>query len=363
MIAPGGKRIAFYLRSGGNLHYFAAIKPYLDHFLRAGGYDNALVVREWSRACDRAPEYEGYRHLFSTDAELEQYDLVITPTHLRDNEISTRENAVQVFHGISDKPFTYQRDFSDYALCLCAGQRQVDRLLRYDHNRLMNWRLVGYPKLDDIPYLPPLFANNKRTVIYCPTWRKGGLSSVELMLDHLPVIESIAADYNLIVKPHPNLFNAAREFFDVRLVDRLEAVPDILLVRSGNVLPWMAQADLFLGDISATGYEWLYFGRPAVFLNPQPGVFHTGAAVDDLTYLWQCGEVCDNIWKLKRCIDRNFAEDAFLAQRERILHYSVHCPRARGATARGVAEIEALLVQGAPPRYGRSKLELRAESR
>ena len=361
MIAPAMKRIAYYLRDGGNLHYFASIKPYLDHFLGTLDCEQSLVVRKIGKACEQAPEYEGYRRLFSTDVALDRYDLVITPTHLRGNDSSTRRNAVQIFHGISDKPFTYQREFGDYALCLCAGQRQVDRLLRYEHNQAMNWKLVGYPKLDEIPALPRLFSNKKRTLIYCPTWRKGGLSSVELMLDHLPVIESIAQDYNLIIKPHPNLFNATREFFDVRLVDRLERVPDVLLVRSGNVLPWMAQADLFIGDISATGYEWLYFGRPAVFINPQPGALRIGYAIDDLTYLWQCGEVCDNIWKLKRCIDRNLEEDLFIAERERILHYSVHRPRDRKATARGAAEIEALFGNDERREHRRPSFELRAE--
>ena len=36
-------------------------------------------------------------------------------------------------------------------------------------------------------------------------------------------------------------------------------------------MPWFAQADLFLGDISAAGYEWLYFNRPMVFLQSVTG--------------------------------------------------------------------------------------------
>ena len=30
----GSPRLAFYLRSSGNLHYFAAVQPYLDYYMK-----------------------------------------------------------------------------------------------------------------------------------------------------------------------------------------------------------------------------------------------------------------------------------------------------------------------------------------
>lgn len=335
------KKIAYYLRHCGNLHYFAALKPYLDHFLQHSPHDNRIVVRSLAPDYHDIPEYAGYAHLFTTVCDLDAYDLVLTPTFLRKDERSAR--AVQIFHGMSDKPFTYRRDFSAYLLCLCIGQRQVDRLLANPRNRGIRVATVGYPKFETAGAVPKLFANGKKTLIYCPTWRKGDLSSVHRFLDDPRVLAEIVSEYNLIVKPHPNLFNPERVHYDESIVERLQRLPGIKLIRSGNVMPWFAQADLFIGDISASGYEWLYFNRPMLFLNPQPGVLRRSTDFNTLTYLWQCGDVCLAMRELKPAIDGNLRNDRYGETREAVLHYSVFKPRDGGATRRGVAMINALL--------------------
>ncbi len=343
-IAP--PRLAFYLRSSGNLHYFAALQPYLDYFMGDDRYQVFLVVTD--TIAPLHPEYAAYQHLFTNNCDLDTYDLVITPSFLRAEERGDRTQAVQIFHGMSDKPFTYERDFSDYVQCLCVGQRQVDRLLKTPCNQTMRWQLIGYPKFDQMPTTDALFQNHKQTIIYCPTWRKENISSIEIFLEHPTVMAELALDYNLIVKPHPNIFNPDREFYDQSIVDRLEQiqqVANVKLIRSGNVMPWYAQADLFVGDISAAGYEWLYFNKPMVFLNPQPGKLQVSQDIEAMTYLWQCGPVCDDMRGLKALVDHSLAIDPNQSIRESLLHYSVFQPRNHGATQRGISEIEHILTQ------------------
>ncbi len=347
------QKIAYYLRSPGNLHYFAALKPYLDYFIDRGIHQNFLIVERFNFEDRQIQEYQGYTHLFTTNCDLDTYDLVLTPTFLRDGERTNRTRAVQIFHGMSDKPFTYERDFSNYLLCLCVGQRQVERLLQHECNHNINWVLIGYPKFDNPPTLPPLFDNDKKTIIYCPTWRKENISSIEIFLERLDVVSQITQDYNLIVKPHPNIFNPDRQFYDPKIVARLSSIPEIKLIRSGNVMPWFAQSDLCIGDISASGYEWLYYNRPIVFLNPQPGVLQYSSDISSATYLWQCGDVCDDIGKLKQLIEQNLQHDLgkaealrdrYQARREELLYYSVFNPRDNRATQRGIEQIEKLLL-------------------
>jgi CDP-Glycerol:Poly(glycerophosphate) glycerophosphotransferase len=335
-------KIAYFLRHCENLHYFAALKPYLDHFLQQGVHENFLVIQA-KAGDDGLQEYAGYTHLFTTDCDLDAYDLVITPSFLREHERGDRAHVVQIFHGMSDKPFTYERDFSDYLLCLCVGQRQVDRLLQYEHNRRMRWAMIGYPKFDNIPGLPRLFDNSKPTVIYCPTWRKGDISSIDIFLRHVDVVDQLHAAYNVIVKPHPNIFSRNRPFYDQGIVDQLERIPGIQLVRSGNVMPWFAQADLYIGDVSASGYEWLYFDRPMIFVNPQAGLLQPSTDFASMTYLWQCGDVCDDMRALKTMIDASLRRDRYRGIREAVLAYSVHSPRDNGATRRGVHQLELAL--------------------
>ena len=347
------RRIGYFLRHSGNLHYFAAIKPYLDHYLRRPDIESRILVRRRSAEIEKEPDFQGYTHLFADHLGVGDCDLVLTPTFLRPEDRRGLDGAktrlVQIFHGISDKPFTYERDFSDYDLCLCAGQRQLDRLLSYGHNREINWALVGYPKFDAVPELERPAETGRTTIIYCPTWRKGGISSLERFLDSPSTIARLAARYDLIVKPHPNLFNPDRQFFDQSIVDRLQAVPGIILVRAGNVMPWLARADLFIGDVSAAGYEWLYFGRPMIFLNPQPGVLERSGDVEAVTYLWRCGDVCDEMAALPAAVERNLDTDHYERRREDLLRYSVYRPRDKGATRRGIARIDAFLALAPQP--------------
>lgn len=335
-------RLGFYLRHCGNLHYFAAIRPYVDHFVREPGFTAHLVVRELDAALAAAPEYAGYRHLITDDCDLDRYDLVVTPTFLREEERTGRTRAVQVFHGMSDKPFTYEHDFSDYLCTLCVGWRQLGRLLAHERNRKMRWQLIGYPKFDAPQAAPWLFDNDRATIIYCPTWRKGGLSSLERVLGAPRVVERLTQRYNVIVKPHANTLNPARECYDAALVRALEELPGVRLVRSGDAMPWFAQADLYIGDISTSGYEWLYFGQPMVFLNPQPGQLAASSDPASLTYLWQCGEVCDDVQALPDVVAARLVHDAHAVQRKAVLDYSVFDARGGRATARGCEAIRAL---------------------
>lgn len=344
--------IGYFLRHGGNLHYFAAIKPYLDHFLGAEGVENRIIASR-PLPVETAPELADYARLFAAGLRVDDCDLVLTPSFLRPEDRpgprNPRTRVIQIFHGMSDKPFTYERDFSDYALCLCAGRRQLDRLLAHERNRGIRWAMVGYPKFDRFPAVPPLFDNGRKTLIYCPTWRKGGISSVERFLGEPAAVAELARRRNLIVKPHPNIFNPDRPHFDRSIVERLEMLerfPGVRLVRSGNVMPWFAHADLFIGDVSAAGYEWLYFNRPMVFLNPRPAELRPSADPHSLTFLWRCGEVCDEVARLGAAADAALAEDRHGAAREAALHYSVHGPRDGRALERGVAAVQALLHAG-----------------
>lgn len=353
--ATGERRrtVGFFLRHSANLHYFASIQPYLDRFRQSDEAEVRIIAPILMPDYQNTDEFAGYAHLFTADLRIDDCDLVLTPTFLRPEDRpgarNPRTRIVQTFHGMSDKPFTYERDFSDYALCLCAGQRQVDRLLFHEHNRHTRWAVIGYPKFDLFPAMPPLFENDRKTLIYCPTWRKGGLSSIELFLNDRVAIRQLTERFNLIVKPHPNIFNPGRPFFDQSIVDRLESIPGIRLIRSGNVMPWFAQADVFIGDISAAGYEWLYFDRPMVFLNPQPSELRPSRNVHELTYLWQCGTVCNRVEHLPRAIDTALANDHHAAAQEAVLNYSVYRPRDGRALERGVEAIRVLLNENDGP--------------
>lgn len=335
--------VGLFLRHGGNLHYFANLEPYLRRLAARPGVFLRILVPKGMAGQEEAPEYRGWTHLFDTALRVDDCDLVLTPTFLREEDRpgprNPRTAVVQVFHGMSDKPFTYERDFRGYALCLCAGQRQVDRLLAHPHNRRISWLKVGYPKFDELGGAVPPVPAGRPTLIWCPTWRKGGISSLERVLDRPDVVQELARRCDIVVKPHPNILNPDRPFYDQTLVERLERLPGTTLVRSGNVLRAQARAHLFLGDISAAGYEWLYFARPMVFVNPRPGRLRPSEDPQALTYLWRCGPVCDDLGDLPRIVEEALADDRHATTREAVLRYSVHRPRDGRATERALAAL------------------------
>ena len=340
------QRVAFYLRDPRNLHYLAGLRPYLDHYRFRPDVDARVVIRSGLGGARPGAELRGYLDMVMGDDRLDRYDLVVTPSFLRPEERPPGVRAVQVFHGLSDKPFTYGRDFRDYALCLCAGRRQLDRLLANPANWGMRWTLIGYPKFDNFARVRRAAPGERKRVIYCPTWSKGGLSSLHRFLAAPHVAEAIAEDFELWIKPHPNTLNPRRPYFDPEVVaglKELAGVPGIRILRSGNVMPWFSGADIYVGDVSATGYEWLYFNRPMVFLNPKPGKLFACDRVTSHTYLWQAGHVCDDPENLRRVIQAALDGDANQPIRERILEYSVYQARDGQATNRGITHLDELL--------------------
>ena len=353
MSAP---RIAWYLRDPANLHYLAAMRPILDEVAAGTDAVHHLVVRP---GCDgeshlRRADYQGVADLVVESSKLDDFDLVVSPSWLRDDERPAETPMVQAFHGLSDKPFTPARSFAGYTALLCIGQRQVDRLRANPANAGVPCHLVGWAKLAGM-CTDRRVPGARTRVVYAPTWRKGGFSSIErFMADG--VLDRLRRRFDVVVKPHPNLLNPARPFYDADIaawLQGLDAVPGVRLSTTGNVLEELMAADVCVSDVSSASHEWLYFDRPLVVLNPQPGRLSAdvdaGADVDvdaDIespTFAWQAAEVCDDGSQLADVVERALAIDRLGAVRQRLLHYGVHRPHDGRAPARAAAVIRDLL--------------------
>lgn len=81
------------------------------------------------------------------------------------------------------------------------------------------------------------------------------------------MIATLPDNHNLIVKLHPNLVQ--QEAFKVEtLIEKYQGKQNLLfLTEFPPVYPLLALVDVYIGDMSSVGYDFLAFDRPMFFLN------------------------------------------------------------------------------------------------
>ncbi|MBI2742329.1 MAG: CDP-glycerol glycerophosphotransferase family protein [Chlamydiales bacterium] len=110
------------------------------------------------------------------------------------------------------------------------------------------------------------FSKDKKTILYAPTWssREEPTAFFETCRE---IIEQLAPDYNLLIKPHPFLEEQQPAHL-AHLQTTYEGAKNLAFVTSfPAIYPLLARADLYLGDFSSIGYDFLAFDRPLYFFN------------------------------------------------------------------------------------------------
>lgn len=224
-------------------------------------------------------------------------------------------------HGNSDKgnlkPYTqalYQEE-----LLLVYGQQMIDFFTRHKLIKPYvitgNFRYQFYLQHKDwydayIAQKMPL-SNQKKTIIYAPTWRDSEKScSFFSAITHL--IEQKPAKYTLLIKPHPNL--AQQEpFFVKEIEEKCKAIPDVYFISDlAPIYPLLNRCDLYIGDMSSVGYDFLQVNRPMFFLN------QNNLDNNLSTYLFRCGQIisCKQYSDMYSLLDNAQQQELTLARKE-----------------------------------------------
>ncbi|MFA6502260.1 MAG: CDP-glycerol glycerophosphotransferase family protein, partial [Parachlamydiales bacterium] len=104
-----------------------------------------------------------------------------------------------------------------------------------------------------------------KTILYAPTW-KDNENSTSFFHFFEKIIKQLPQKYNLIIKIHPNLeAKNAPEFH--RIYNEISAPNILLLHQSPLIYPLLNNCDIYLGDFSSIGYDFLCFKRPMFFLD------------------------------------------------------------------------------------------------
>ncbi len=224
---------------------------------------------------------------------------------------------VYVPHGYSDKVF-YLRNCAKEDIVLIYGQNMLDMLKEQgDYENLHRYVITGnyrytffkqHRSFYDSVIAETLsrFAQPQPLILYAPTWADQEESSTffdscSLLLDRLP------SHYNMIVKLHPLLeITDPGNYYSI--VGKYEKKPNVLFLKDFPlVYPLLAQTSIYIGDMSAVGYDFLAFNKPMFFLNK----YQKSAQYDRSLYLYRCGiEITPNQYpQIYQIIDQHLASD------------------------------------------------------
>lgn len=235
------------------------------------------------------------------------YDVIFSslPKDLFDQIFFVSENmqkkkllSIWVPHGNSDKGHAsyFMEGLIKEKIALVYGQKMIDFFIEkkvydqlYAAILLGNYRWEFYQ--EHKAFYAPLaqkeifskLPKGKKTVLYAPTWQDAENSSS--LRDAWPILlEKLPEDWNLILKLHPNTLQRPHE---VEKIQHLaEGKKNALVVQSfPPIYPMLDEIDIYLGDMSSIGYDFLTFKKPMFFLNPNK----RDMTKDKGLYLFRCG--------------------------------------------------------------------------
>jgi len=251
--------------------------------------------------------------------------------------------AVQIFHGgLSDKNYVESLNILLYNLVLFPGEKTKDKVQKAGYLKYLKWKIIGYPKFDPLINnklnVKPEFANERKTILYAPTWVSNTKSTkiikfspygeTSLNIWAKDIIRELCKDYNIIVKYHSKIKRCKNDIYDQieDLITELGAEDYVKTKVDDNILPYMYQSDLMISDISTACYEWFHFNKPIVYANPAPGKYFRSDEISSNTYAWQAGDVINDSSDINKLVKENLSNDKYNEIRNSIFNYTVYKP-------------------------------------
>lgn len=173
-------------------------------------------------------------------------------------------------HGQSDKETLLNRPVSQECELVYSPKQDQSIVI----GNIRRWFYEKYKTHFD-KLSAPFFTSSKKTVLYAPTWQT--TATTTSFFDHADrIISTLNESYNLLIKLHPLLEENNPAAFH-RIIGKYEQEVQFIL-DFPPVYPLLEKTDIYLGDFSSVGYDFLWYDRPMFFIA-------TGEAA-----LQKCGE-------------------------------------------------------------------------
>jgi len=209
-------------------------------------------------------------------------------------------------HGNSDKgrSSVFMEALSEEEHLLVYGTRMETFLrekgIKAPVTRVGNYRLDYFKK--HAAFYEDLFpAKKKKTILYAPTWQDGEKNSSFPYIWRF--LLTTPKRFSLFVKLHPNLYVQFPEE-----IKQLKAeAPDHVTILEDfpPIYPILSKADIYVGDMSSIGYDFLAFKRPMILLK-QSDLVKAGTYLPEEKYP-SLFELCDS----QKSIENALYEETF----------------------------------------------------
>jgi len=252
-------------------HYFH-IEPIIRKLIQDNQYDISIIKWNGFKEQDKilGINYISFDEFWHDMFGL--YDILVSTELERRPGWFTDGTAICMFHGAGPK-ISYLKNpaINDYNILFCVGPTTYDALKEYVNDDVMIEK-IGLPITDSLttnqtPSLPKNITIDytKPTLLYAPSWSlKPDLVSMdEEILYNLSKI----TDYNIIIRPHPNLLHSSKcggVDWAPKLNKLTQSGIQISYSADHSVYELLPHIDILLGDISSVTYEFLILDRPII---------------------------------------------------------------------------------------------------
>ena len=161
----------------------------------------------------------------------------------------------------------------------------------------------------------------KKTLLYAPTWHSEECPT-SFFEECKALIQQVTPAFNLLIKVHPYLFEQ-HPALTYAIVESYKDHPKVLFLEDfPPIYPLLSLADVYLGDFSSIGYDFLAFDKPMYFFNPA----NSDLKKDRARFIHQCGmeistKNSENVFDfIEKTLERNQSE--FSPIRKKIYTYT-----------------------------------------
>jgi len=305
-------------------HYFH-MEPIVQALL--GNDKFKITIVKWNNFSE-SEELEGIRYItfnqFWHDW-FSLYDIMLSTELERRPSWFKNGTAICMFHGAGPK-LSYMKTpaINDYDIIFSVGPTTYKAQKEYVENHVKVEK-IGLPisdmllNIDNPPIPKPLELNSlKPTLLYAPSW---SLTTEHISMDN-GILDALSSldQYNVIIRPHPNLLNPKKcngIDWNIKLKEVEKAGVQLSFSHDHSAYELLPHADILLGDISAVTYEFLILERP-IILYMKDGILEAFGAEEMSAPLLSATTKLQSAAELKDVLDklRNNDSEKSLARKE-----------------------------------------------